>query len=143
MDTSILGPMLGGALIGLSAVGLLFFHGKIAGISGIVGGLFGSLRRGDVGWRVAFVLGLVSAGLVGAHWAPEQLAMTLERSLGAVALAGLLVGLGSRLGNGCTSGHGVCGIARLSRRSIAATLTFMTTGALTVFVVNHLLGGAL
>jgi len=130
----------GGILIGLSAAALLLFDGRIAGISGIVGGLVRP-QPGEVGWRAAFVAGLVAGGLVLRALDPPALALQLDRSLGAVVLAGLLVGLGTRLGNGCTSGHGVCGIGRGSVRSMAATITFMLAGGLTVAVIGHLLGG--
>jgi len=138
-----LASAIGGALIGLAAVALLLFNGKIAGISGIAGGLIQSPSKGDGAWRLAFVLGLVAAGIAGSLIAPSLFAVDVDRSVPAVLAAGLLVGFGTRTGNGCTSGHGVCGLGRLSRRSLAATLTFMTTGALTVFVVQHLLGGVL
>ena len=132
--------LIGGALIGLSAAALLLMNGKIAGISGISGGLLGA-ARGDRGWRWAFVAGLVAAGLAASFIAPDALAVSIERSTLVVIAAGLLVGLGTRIGNGCTSGHGVCGIGRLSGRSLVATVTFMATGLLTVFVTNHVLGG--
>jgi uncharacterized protein len=134
---------LGGILIGLSAAGLLLFNGKIAGISGISGGLLDPPERGDRGWRLAFVAGLVSAGLFGGLLAPNAFVFELSRSTPAVLAAGLLVGLGTRIGSGCTSGHGVCGIGRLSRRSIAATLTFVATGAATVLVIGRLFGGSI
>lgn len=141
MTGSILAPLAGGVLIGLAAAVLLFFHGRIAGISGILGGALRSRQRGDLGWRLAFLVGLLSVGAVAALIGPSYVQSTLDRSLGSMALAGLLVGFGTALGSGCTSGHGVCGIARLSKRSMVATATFMAFGALTVFVVNHLLGG--
>jgi uncharacterized protein len=134
---------LGGMLIGLSAVGLLLFNGKIAGISGVVGSLLEPPDQGDRGWRVAFLAGLLSAGFVGALVVPAAFVFEISRSTAAIVVAGLLVGLGTRIGNGCTSGHGVCGIGRLSRRSIAATLTFIATGALTVLVVSRIFGGSL
>lgn len=135
----------GGILIGLAATGLLAFLGRIAGISGIVGGLLASVGgdRGEAPWRAAFVAGLVVGGALLATLHPAGFAMTIERSTAALAAAGFLVGFGSRMGNGCTSGHGVCGIARGSGRSIAATLTFMTTGALTALAVTQLAGGTL
>lgn len=142
MTGSILAPLAGGILIGLAAAVLLFFHGRIAGISGILGGALRNRQRGDLGWRLAFLVGLLAAGAVAVLLSPTQVEITIDRSLGAMALAGLLVGFGTALGSGCTSGHGVCGIARLSKRSLVATATFMAVGALTVFVVNHLLGGA-
>lgn len=134
---------LGGILIGLSAVGLLLFNGKIAGISGITGTLLDPPQPGDRGWRVAFLAGLLTAGLVGAIVVPAAFVFELQRSTAALVAAGLFVGLGTRIGNGCTSGHGVCGIGRLSRRSIAATLTFMATGAITAFVVGRVFGGTI
>lgn len=134
--------LVGGMLIGLSAALLLLFDGKIAGISGIVGGIL-SPAKNDTLWRFVFVVGLLTGGLIFYQIAPQAFAIEISRSAGALALAGLLVGFGTRLGNGCTSGHGVCGISRISKRSILATLTFMATGILTVFVVNHILGGTL
>lgn len=118
---------------------LLLTHGKISGISGIVGGL---LTRGtpDVSYRVWFVLGLLSAGAALALLMPSAFSSE-PVSMWRVGAAGLLVGYGTRLGNGCTSGHGVCGLSRLSVRSLVATLTFMATGAATVFVVQRS-GGA-
>jgi uncharacterized protein len=134
--------LIGGLLIGFSAALLLLFAGKIAGISGIVGGLL-SPAKDDVLWRLLFVVGLLTGGFVFHQISPQSFAIAISRSTSALILAGLLVGFGTRLGNGCTSGHGVCGISRFSRRSILATVTFLVTGILTVFVVNHLLGGSL
>lgn len=132
--------LLGGALIGLSASLLLLLQGRIAGISGILGGLLPP-TAGDADWRVAFVAGLVAAGTVATIAAPAAFDATSLRSVGVTALAGLLVGYGTRLGNGCTSGHGICGLARLSGRSLVSVLTFMAAGGVTVYVVEHLLGG--
>jgi uncharacterized membrane protein YedE/YeeE len=126
----------GGLLIGAAAVALLITNGRIAGVSGIAGGL---LHRagGDRAWRVAFVGGLLLGALVYSLVAgPIDLAV--DASVPAVVAAGLLVGFGTRLGSGCTSGHGVCGIARLSLRSIVATGVFMAAGIATVFVMRHL-----
>lgn len=134
--------LLGGILIGVSASLLLLCDGKIAGISGIVGGLL-SPAKDDTWWRVLFVVGLLFGGLVFSLSSPAFFTISISRSTGALFLAGLLVGFGTRLGNGCTSGHGVCGISRLSPRSVVATLTFMATALVTVFVINHILGGAL
>ena len=134
--------LLGGILIGLSATATLALLGRVAGISGIVGGLLAG-ERSEFGWRAAFVVGLLAGGLLAASLHPAAFAMTLDRSTPALAAAGLLVGFGSRLGSGCTSGHGVCGIARGSARSIAATVTFMATGALTALVVTQFFGGRL
>jgi uncharacterized membrane protein YedE/YeeE len=131
---------IGGGLIGLSAVLLMLLTGRIAGISGIFGGLL-NLRGDDKGWRIAFLAGLilapVIAGLIGRGMAPP----TLSANWIVIVAAGLLVGFGTRLGGGCTSGHGICGIARLSGRSIVATVIFMTTAILTVAVTRHMLGG--
>ncbi|MCB9763538.1 MAG: YeeE/YedE family protein [Alphaproteobacteria bacterium] len=132
---------LGGVLIGLSAVTLLLFQGRIAGISGIFGTLL-RLPQGDTAWRVFFVLGLLAGGLVFLAADPTAFANEADRSLGAVAVAGLLVGFGTRMGSGCTSGHGVCGLSRFAPRSMAATGMFIFFGMVSAFVVNHLLGGA-
>lgn len=131
----------GGILIGLSAALLLFGLGRIAGISGIFGGLVVP-KKGDIAWRTAFVAGLLAGGALMNLWRPELFAAT-ESSLLGVGAAGLLVGIGTRMGNGCTSGHGVCGISRGAPRSLAATLTFMATGMLTVFLARHVFGGFL
>jgi uncharacterized membrane protein YedE/YeeE len=130
----------GGALIGLAASTMMLLSGRVAGISGIYGGLLRPVPS-DIGWRLAFVLGLVGAGVVATLLAPEAIAAPHGRPLLAVALAGGLVGFGVRMGNGCTSGHGVCGLSRLSVRSLVATLTFMTTGALSAVAASALLGG--
>ena len=128
---------LGGAMIGAAAVLFALSTGRIAGISGIVGGLLRPYR-GDVAWRLAFVGGLLAAGLV---WrALDRFPpVAVDISTGTLVVAGLLVGVGTRLGSGCTSGHGVCGLSRLSPRSLAATLAFMATGFATVFVIRHVL----
>jgi uncharacterized membrane protein YedE/YeeE len=139
-DFTPLPALLGGVLIGLSAAVKLLLNGRIAGISGIAGGLLTPTRR-ELPWRAAFIIGLVAGGLLLALLYPA--AFPAQKAAPSIILvaAGLLVGFGSRLGSGCTSGHGVCGIARLSKRSIIATMTFMTTGALAVFAARHLLGG--
>lgn len=127
----------GGLLIGLAASLLVLFNGRIAGISGIVGGLLRP-RAGDISWRVAFVAGLVLAPLVYGLFAALP---AVQAQVGRpVLLAGVLVGVGTRYGAGCTSGHGVCGLSRLSLRSLAATLAFMSSGCATVFVVRHVMG---
>ncbi|MFW5924722.1 MAG: YeeE/YedE family protein [Myxococcota bacterium] len=138
-----LASLVGGLMIGTSAALLLLANGRIAGISGIAGGLLTRPPRGDVAWRAVFLAGLLAGGAVMMLWNPGLFAFELDRSLLALAGAGLLVGFGTRLGNGCTSGHGVCGISRFSVRSIAATGTFMVAGVVTVFVVRHFLGGVL
>jgi uncharacterized protein len=133
--------LVGGMLIGLSASLLLLCDGKIAGISGIVAGML-SPKKNDTWWRIIFVIGLLTGGLLLALLAPQTLAIAITRSPAALILAGLLVGFGTRLANGCTSGHGVCGLSRGSKRSLIATAAFMATGAATVYVINHLLGGS-
>lgn len=132
---------IGGLLIGLSAALLLLTNGRVAGISGIFSG-FILPRHGEFSWRAAFIGGLAAGGVIMFAAAPELFSVTIERGWGTVAIAGLLVGFGTSLGNGCTSGHGVCGLARFSTRSLAATLSFMAAGALTVLVFNLLNGGA-
>lgn len=132
--------LIGGAMIGLAAFGLLAAVGRIAGISGIADrALFGT--GGHQAWRVAFLLGLVVTGAVAGRLQPEAFAYTPTRSLPVLVLAGLLVGFGTRLGNGCTSGHGVCGLARLSRRSLAGTASFMVAAMITVAILRWLTGG--
>jgi len=128
----------GGLLIGLAAALLVLFNGRIAGISGIVGGLLRLRGHGDLAWRAAFVAGLVMAPLA---WLVFAALPRLHVAAGTPTLvvAGLLVGVGTRYGSGCTSGHGVCGLSRGSLRSLAATATFMAAGFVTVFVVRHLL----
>nr|WP_145548542.1 YeeE/YedE family protein [Variovorax boronicumulans] len=129
--------LVGGLLIGLAAAILVLCNGRIAGISGILGGL---LRpgTGDTGWRLAFLAGLVGAPLVYALVAALPRPQ-IDAGWGTLVAAGLLVGLGTRYGAGCTSGHGVCGLSRLSPRSLVATLAFMGAGFATVYVVRHLL----
>ena len=128
----------GGALIGAASAMMILGVGRIAGISGIVGGLMPP-RTNDALWRIAFIAGLICAPAALSLWRPP-IPPTFSTSWGVLALAGALVGFGSRLGSGCTSGHGVCGLSRLSPRSLAATATFMTVGFATVFVVRHILG---
>jgi len=132
--------LLGGALVGLSASLLLLLQGRIAGISGILGGLLPP-TPGDIDWRVTFVAGLVTAGAIAGALTPDAFDAAPLRTGGVTAAAGLLVGYGTRLGNGCTSGHGICGLTRFSGRSLASVLTFMAAGGLTVFIVEHILGG--
>lgn len=127
----------GGFLIGLAAALFVLLNGRIAGISGILGGLLRPVR-GDVGWRLAFLGGLLAAPWLYALLVTPALA-AVDAGWGQVLLAGLLVGVGTRYGSGCTSGHGVCGLSRLSLRSLVATLCFMGTGFVTVYVMRHLL----
>jgi uncharacterized protein len=126
----------GGILIGIAAAMLVLLNGRVAGISGIVGGMLAP-RRDDIAWRVAFLAGLLLSPLMmmslGNLPAPR-----IDAGLGTLAVAGLLVGVGTSYGSGCTSGHGVCGLARLSPRSLVATLAFMGAGIVTVFVARHL-----
>ncbi len=135
-EIPIIGPLVGGAFIGLSVAMLLMFGGSIAGVSGILGNSL-KLNFGPAAWRPAFIVGLLLAiplvTLLQGQ-APEYL---LEADLNLLLVAGLFVGVGTRIGNGCTSGHGVCGIANLSPRSLVATLTFMISAALVVYVVRH------
>ncbi|TCK19300.1 hypothetical protein DFR30_2610 [Thiogranum longum] len=134
--------LVGGILIGLAGAAMLYFNAKIAGISGIFGGLL-QTKKNDTLWRVLFVAGLLSGGIVIDLFHPAALDFSVDRSMPAVIVAGLLVGFGARLGNGCTSGHGVCGIGRLAPRSIVAAATFIVTGAITAIVVNHYFGGSI
>lgn len=134
-----LSALIGGVLIGTAAALFMLFNGRIAGISGIVGGLLRPLA-GDVTWRMAFVLGLLMAPLLHRQFAPLP-ALQIEAGYPLLILAGVLVGIGTRYGSGCTSGHGVCGLSRLSPRSGVAVLVFMSLGFITVFAVRHLLGG--
>lgn len=129
----------GGALIGLSAVILLLFNGRIAGISGIMNGVFKSPKH-EVGWRAAFLIGLVIGAFLFQLIIPNHVLPREGYPLWLIAIGGFLVGSGTRLGGGCTSGHAVCGIANFSLRSILATLTFMATGFITVFLIRHILG---
>lgn len=128
----------GGVLIGIAAAMFVLLNGRIAGISGVLGGLL-KPHKGDVAWRVAFVGGLIAAPLLYAvsFGHPET---QIDAGYGALVAAGLLVGVGTRYGSGCTSGHGVCGLSRLSPRSLVATGTFMVTGFATVFLIRHVLG---
>ena len=130
--------LIGGAIIGVAAALFVVLNGRIAGISGIVGGLLRP-QAGDLSWRIAFVAGLVAAPLAYSLFAvlPE---VQIDAGYALLVAAGLIVGVGTRYGAGCTSGHGVCGIARMSPRSIVATLAFMGTGFVTVFATRHLLG---
>lgn len=134
---------LGGCFIGLAAALLLWSHGKVAGISGILGGLMTGPAQHDRAWRLAFLAGLILTGFFAAQIAPQAFASEQSQSGWSIALAGVLVGYGTRLGNGCTSGHGVCGISRGSGRSLVATAIFILFGAITVFIVRHGLQGGL
>lgn len=129
----------GGALLGVAASLLLILNGRIAGISGILGGLLVP-KKGEIAWRALFLTGLVIAGAVAVVASPTAIGQS-PRGLVGLAIAGTLVGIGTRLASGCTSGHGVCGLSRLSIRSLSATVTFMAAGVITVALVR-LAGGA-
>jgi len=139
-DFTPIAALMGGALIGLASSLIFLTHGKIGGISGIYGGL---LRRGtsDRAFRLVFIAGLVVAGALVRVFFPGAFTTSWSATLPVALAAGLLVGFGTQLGNGCTSGHGVCGISRLSVRSLIATATFIGSGMATVFVVRHVIGG--
>ena len=132
--------LLGGMILGSAAALYVFLHGRILGISGIVSGLIHP-QQGDRSWRIVLILGLLTAPLLAALFFGIRPIVQVDADWIAVALAGLLVGFGSQYGSGCTSGHGICGLSRLSPRSLVATLSFMGAGFLTVYVLRHLIGG--
>lgn len=140
MNFTPLSAAIGGALIGLAAVLLMLSIGRIAGISGIFGGLIG-LSAPDRGWRIAFIAGLILAPLTGSIAGYSLTEPQMPANWVIVVIAGLLVGFGTRLGGGCTSGHGICGMALMSRRSLTATAIFMGVAIMVVAVTRHLLGG--
>jgi uncharacterized membrane protein YedE/YeeE len=129
--------VIGGALIGLAAALLLWLNGRVAGISGTLGGAVLGAPQGDRAWRFLFLGGLIGGALLVRFFSPTGLPVELQAGWGPLLLAGVLVGVGTRMGNGCTSGHGLCGIARFSQRSILATITFMLVAMITVYVVRH------
>jgi uncharacterized membrane protein YedE/YeeE len=134
------GPaLLGGALLGTSAALYIILHGRILGISGIVSGML-KPKAGDWSWRFSLILGIFSAPMWAVLFLDLHATQTIEAGWPAIVIAGLLVGFGAQYGSGCTSGHGVCGLSRLSPRSLIATLTFMFSGFVTVFVIRHMLG---
>jgi uncharacterized membrane protein YedE/YeeE len=135
-----LSAAIGGALIGLAAAMLMLFLGRVAGVSGILGATLG-LSTGDRGWRIAFIAGLILAPVTAMLAGYSVPVPQMPTSWIMIVAAGLLVGFGARLGGGCTSGHGVCGIARLSKRSIVATLVFIGTAVTTVALMRHVIGG--
>lgn len=137
-----LSSLAGGLLIGLASAAMLVFNGRIAGISGITGGVL-KLPKGDSLWRLLFLVGLLGGGFAYALFAPEAFTNTVDRSTAALVVAGLLVGFGTQMGSGCTSGHGICGLSRFSMRSLVAVGSFMAAAALTVFVVTRFFGGVL
>jgi uncharacterized membrane protein YedE/YeeE len=136
-EPNLIGGLIGGVLIGCAADLLLLVNGRIAGISGILGGVISNSSSAERGWRLAFIFGLIAGAWLYSLFS-NGLYLQLQASGPVLVIAGLLVGLGTRLGSGCTSGHGVCGLARRSRRSLAATLLFMAVAAFTVFLTRHL-----
>lgn len=130
---------IGGALIGIAAVVLLAANGRVAGVSGILGGAILDRPVGDIAWRIAFLGGLLLGALLFAAWSPSGLVVQFQTGWVGTVAAGVLVGFGTRMGSGCTSGHGVCGLARFSRRSLVATATFMAAGMVTVYLLRHVL----
>lgn len=137
--TEFVSALLGGALVGAASLLMLLFNGRILGISGIVGGLWKRSTE-ERGWRLLFLLGLLAGGVLLRLAEPQAFLDSLHRPAALLIAAGLLVGYGTRLGSGCTSGHGICGVSRLSPRSIVATVTFMFFGVLTVFLLRHVFG---
>ncbi len=133
-----IGGLIGGLLIGMASALMLLFNGQIAGISGIVGGLL-ARKASEVGWRAVFVAGLLLGAFGYMLAVGGAIPVRIEASLPVMVVAGLLVGFGTRLGSGCTSGHGISGIARFSKRSIVATLIFIATAVITVFLTHHVL----
>ena len=129
-------PLIGGLLIGFAVTLMLLINGRVTGISGIIGKLF-DIKGHITYWRVSFILGLLTGGIVLRFTIPENLISTVPTSQPILILAGLLVGYGTQLGEGCTSGHGICGVSRLSIRSIVATLTFMVMGIAIVSLIKH------
>ena len=128
--------LLGGVILGLAAALYIHLHGRLVGVSGIVGGLT-KPQAGDWAWRLSFVVGLLSSPLLGGLFFDLHSVLIIDAGWGALILAGLLVGFGASYGSGCTSGHGICGLARLSARSLVATIAFMGAGFFTVFLLRH------
>lgn len=133
-------PIIGGILIGIASIGMMLFNGRIAGISGILKGVL-QFPKNDLMWRVSFVAGMILTGVVFHITMPGFAAIEINRSLVAYGAAGLLIGIGTGLANGCTSGHGVCGVGRLSNRSVTVTMSFTVSGIVTVWVINTFFGG--
>lgn len=128
----------GGLMIGVAAASFILLNGRIAGISGVLGGLFRA-GPGDRGWRLAFLIGMLTAPLL-ARWSGQLAPIHIDADIGTLVLAGMLVGLGTRYGSGCSSGHGVCGLSRLSVRSLVATICFIGAGMVTVSFIRLFLG---
>jgi hypothetical protein len=131
---------IGGILIGLAAIGLLFANGRIAGISGITAGVLRPQKNNTL-WRVLFIAGMLVGALLIRWFHPDAMAIRIDVSNAAVLLGGFLVGIGTRIGNGCTSGHGVCGVGRLAPRSIVASIVFFALAVLTTWLIRHVAGG--
>ena len=136
-----LSALAGGILIGLSAVLLLTVNGRIAGISGILHGLVAPEKPDDLDWRILFLAGLIAAGFLYRLLNGMDNSIVLEASIPIVGVGGILTGIGTAVGSGCTSGHGICGLAQRSSRSLAATISFMLVGGITVFILRHVIGG--
>lgn len=132
--------IIGGVIVGLAATLLLWFNGRIAGISGIFNGMITIRKKGDVLWRALFILGMIVGGFV--HHQFDPIYQPLGAPIWVLVLGGLIVGYGTSMGSGCASGHGVCGLGRLSVRSLAAVITFLSTGILTTYIIEHVLGVA-
>jgi uncharacterized membrane protein YedE/YeeE len=132
--------LIGGLILGIAAVIFILINGRITGISGILGGLL-SPTQGDVWWRVAFIAGLIMAPLIYSLFTTLP-PIQIDASYPLLIIAGLIVGIGTRYGSGCTSGHGICGISRLSPRSLVATAAFMAAGFITVFIIRHIIAGS-
>jgi uncharacterized membrane protein YedE/YeeE len=132
--------MIGGTLIGLASACLMLFNGRIAGISGIVKGAL-QVEKGNFLWRATFICGMVLTGIIYQQFNPDLFLVKIDRSLWAYGIAGLLIGVGTGMASGCTSGHGVCGVGRLSNRSVAITMAFTGSGIVTVWVINTFFGG--
>ena len=135
-------PIVGGILIGFASIGLMLFNGRIAGIAGILKGVL-QFPENDLMWRVSFLAGMIITGVVVSFAMPDFAVVEIKRSFVAYGVAGLLIGLGTGLANGCTSGHGVCGVGRLSNRSVTVTMSFTISGIITVWVINTFFGGAI
>jgi uncharacterized protein len=140
MAYEVAAPLAGGVVIGLASALLFSLNGRIFGVSGILGGLLAP-KRGEIAWRAALIAGLVLGGVVLRRALPSAFDISAARPIGFTLIAGLLVGFGTRLGSGCTSGHGVCGVARLSPRSLVATLTFVGVGMISATLVHLIAGG--
>ncbi len=141
-NSPVINAIIGGALIGLASACMMLFNGRIAGISGIIKGAL-QVEKGNFLWRATFIAGMVLTGLISLSLYPDFFQIRIERSLWAYGVAGLLVGVGTGMGNGCTSGHGVCGVGRLSNRSVAITMAFTGSGIVTVWVINTFFGGVI